>query len=227
MNFIREQHLTARLARVIPRLAVIYLLPAIMLAAAVYSALRSGAPVSDYVRDLASVASLPPLTGFFSTAGSLLWGAAAAICYLGWAVLRHSPGDEDTAWMLFWAAVMGTLLCIDDMFLLHEEVMWKSVGFGEKQFYLLYLLSGALGAWRYRRQLLRSEYLYLAAAVGLLGLSVGIDALRDAHTPWDHLLEETPKWFGIVTWLAYWAGVCANTLRARILGANPGPAAGK
>lgn len=193
-----------RIRRVARRLMVIYLFPAVLMIAAIISSLNGGPPVSDYVRDPASITGTSPMMGFFSNAGALLWASTAANCYLGWAVLRRRKEQPETASLFLWGAVLSTLLLIDDLFLLHEELLWTNIGFGEKQFYLLYLLIGGLGAWRYRKQIVQSEYLYLAAAIGLLGMSVLFDALRDPVVSWDHLIEEAPKWFGIVTWLVYW-----------------------
>ncbi len=186
--------------------------PAILMAAAVVVSERSGFVVSSLVRDPASILDVSPFTGMFSSLGVLMWGAAATLSYMGWAILRRQPGQSRQAGLFLWGALLTSLLCLDDLFLFHEEVFWELLRIGEKQFYLLYILLGAFGVIYYRKELARSEYLYLLAAVGLLALSTGIDALRDPVAPWEHLLEEGPKWLGICAWLLFWAAHFYRTI---------------
>lgn len=212
-DLLAENPLTwARIRHVLKVVLLALALPAVVMAAAVIVAERSGFVISSLVRDPASILDVSPFTGMFSSLGVLMWGAAATVCYFGWAILRRQPGQSEEAGLFLWGALLTSLLCLDDLFLFHEEVFWELLRIGEKQFYLAYLLLGAFGVIRYYKVLLRSEYLYLAVAVGLMALSTGMDALRDPVAPWEHLLEEAPKWLGICAWLLFWGGHFYHTL---------------
>ena len=93
------------------------------------------------------------------------------------------------------------ILCIDDMFLLHDRYI------GQTFLYVVYMVFAALIATRYRRQLMASRGELFLLAVALLGASIGIDQFqRDLPFKYEtvQLVEEGAKFLGIATWVLYW-----------------------
>jgi|GEM_PF-488373 len=197
--------------------------PVLVLAAALYLSVRTGFDVADLMRDMASVAHVSSFTGMFTLLGGGLWGSSAVVCFLGWWLFRKVTNHHETALYFLWAAVFSAMLYLDDMFLLHEEVLWENYHIGERQIYTFYILFGLFGVTLFYKQVLKSEYLILAVAVGFLGLSVAVDALREVEDSWDHVFEEAPKWFGIAIWWFYWMSTFVTLVKARL---NPPASAG-
>ena len=106
------------------------------------------------------------------------------------------------------------ILCIDDMFLLHDRYI------GQTFLYVVYVLFAALIATRYRRQLMASQGELFLLAVALLSASIGIDQFQpsEVNQPLAYktyqLLEEGAKFLGIATWVLYWWHASALSLKS-------------
>lgn len=83
----------------------------------------TGFGLGRLTRDLASIGGLPPFAGFLSQAGLLLWAASAAICLVGARALTGRGNSRATRSFLTSAGLLTVLLCIDDAFQLHENVL--------------------------------------------------------------------------------------------------------
>ena len=165
------------------------------------------------LRDLAQTCSTPAGVGLLSNLGYLLWLAAAAVAlfttYSGASGIRGKQME-----LLACGGWFSLILCIDDMFLLHDRYI------GQTFLYLVYVVFAALIATRYRRQLMASQGELFLLAVALLGSSIGIDQFQLA-LPFDYetvqLVEEGAKFLGIATWVFYWwkaSALSLNTARS-------------
>jgi hypothetical protein len=183
-----------------------------LVAASIYDQLNIGI----FTRDPATLTASNPFLGVLSSIGILFWAATAAICFFGFAMLRSAAGERSTPRFLLDAGLITTLLLLDDQFLLHEYVFPLYLHFGEKIALLGYFVIVAAFLWRYRQQILSTDYLLLALAFGLFGFSVLADNLFSAvDDNCGYLLEDGPKLFGIIVWFTYWSSVCAQLLRPR------------
>jgi len=161
------------------------------------------------LRDLAQTCSTPAGVGLLSNLGYLLWLAAAAVAlftaYSGQPGIRgkHKELLACGGWFSF-------VLCIDDMFLLHDRYI------GQTFLYFLYVVFAALIATRYRKQLMGSKGELFLLAVALLGASIGIDQFQ-LDLPFKYetvqLVEEGAKFLGITTWVLYWWQASALSLK--------------
>ena len=152
------------------------------------------------LRDLAQTCGTPAGVGLLSNLGYLLWLAAAAVAlftaYSGQPGVRGKQRE-----LLACGGWFSFILCIDDMFLLHDRYI------GQTFLYVVYMVFAALIAMRYRRQLMASRGELFLLAVALLGASIGIDQLqRDFPFRYEtvQLVEEGAKFLGIATWVLYW-----------------------
>ena len=152
------------------------------------------------LRDLAQTCGTPAGVGLLSNLGYLLWLAAAAVALF--TAYSGQPGVRGKQYeLLACGGWFSFILCIDDMFLLHDRYV------GQTFFYVVYMVFAALIATRYRRQLMASRGELFLLAVALLGASIGIDQFqRDLPFKYEtvQLVEEGAKFLGIATWVLYW-----------------------
>ena len=152
------------------------------------------------LRDLAQTCGTPAGVGLLSNLGYLLWLAAAAVALF--TAYSEQPGVRGKQYeLLACGGWFSFILCIDDMFLLHDRYI------GQTFLYVVYMVFAALIATRYRRQLMASRGELFFLAVALLGASIGIDQFqRDLPFKYEtvQLVEEGAKFLGIATWVLYW-----------------------
>ncbi|MBN1192212.1 MAG: hypothetical protein JXA36_00755 [Coriobacteriia bacterium] len=152
----------------------------------------------------------PAYTGLLSQAGILLWSAAAAICLLSAFVLRERQSWGTPGRFLLSAGLLTLYLCLDDAFMLHDSVL-PGIGLFESFLYVVYLgliLTFLIG---FRKHILQTEYLVLAAALVFFGLSIVCDVWGIPGVD-PFLLEDGTKIVGIVMWSSYFFRVAASAL---------------
>ena len=173
----------------------------------------AGIKAQSVLRDLAQTCSTPAGVGLLSNLGYLLWLAAAAVALF----TAHSglPGIRGKQLQLLaCGGWFSLILCIDDMFLLHDRYI------GQTFLYVTYAIFAALIAIRYRRQLMASRGEIFVLSAALLGASIGIDQIQPSEI--DHpmayrtyqLLEEGAKFLGIATWVLFWSQACALSIKS-------------
>lgn len=202
-----------------------------LLAAAVLAAVAVGSvwrqmPVEDLTRDVSAVARLHPLTGALSNLGILLWCASASVCAFAACVVgRTGPGLSRG--FLLSSALLSAYLMLDDLFLIHEDLVPRHLGLPETAV-LAALGTSALTYFAcFARTILQTRWVTLAAAIGLLGLSVVVDAHRWSWMwrlgTWSILLEDGLKWAGISFWCSYFLQTSALALPRPAALVRPAP----
>jgi hypothetical protein len=166
-------------------------------------------PLSNFTRDMASIAHVHPLVGVVSNVGVLLWCATAVICLFSRSLLRQQ-GLHAEARFLLWAGLMTLVLLVDDLFMIHEYIAPIHFHVNEK----LVLASYACGIGAYllshRRLILAANYQLLAAAMVLFSASMLLDIADPGG--WWRLGEDGFKILGIASWLGYHAGMARHWL---------------
>ena len=164
------------------------------------------------IRDLAQTCSTPAGVGLLSNLGYLMWLAAAAVAlFTAYGGLPGIKGKQKE--LLTGGGWFSLILCIDDMFLLHDRYI------GQTFLYVVYMLFSVLIATRYRKQLIAYKGEIFLLAVALLGTSIAIDLLqpveRDQPAVYmiSQLIEEGSKFLGIATWVLYWWQTSASSIR--------------
>jgi len=112
------------------------------------------------IRDLAQTCRYPLGVGLVSNLGYLLWMATAAIClFTACSEVSRPRGRERE--LLLAGGLFSLLLCLDDMFLLHDRYISANV------LYLLYIVFAVLILVRYRDLVVRlGGPVFLGAAAG-------------------------------------------------------------
>ena len=183
-------------------------LAAALIGVVLYIHTTAEVPMGTLTRD--PLSGKPAHRGLLSQAGILLWAAGAAVCLLAARVLRGGPG----ATFMLAAGAITAAVCIDDAFLLHDEVL-PLVGVPEELIYAGYLGMILVFLLAFRRQILGSAYGVLLLALAFLGVSVVCDAWG---LPWldPYLLEDGAKFAGITLWTAYLFTTADSYLKGRI-----------
>ena len=155
--------------------------------------------LSLVVRDLAQTCGYPIGVGMISNIGILFWGAAASICFFTTFLKGIS---RESSKLLLLGGIFSSLLCIDDLFLLHDRYI------GPDFLNLTYLAMSIFLLVRFLRILKIIGLFNLLISILFLGLSVFIDGviqqiLYESYKL-TQLIEEGFKFIGIVCWLNFW-----------------------
>ena len=186
------------------RVVVIVITSCLFIGMALMLSIWEKVPISNLTRDINSVADLPFYIGFISQLGILFWSATVTLCLFSARILRKKSALRE---YLFFAGLITLMLCLDDLFLLHEEV-FPFLGVPEKEVYLVYLLVVTVWLLKYYKVILKTYYLILVLAFGFLGISLIIDIIPTQLID-PYLIEDGLKFTGIVSWFVYFLS-CAE-----------------
>ena len=164
--------------------------------------------LSLVVRDLAQTCGYPIGVGMISNIGILLWGAAASICFF--TTFSESINRESSKLLLL-GAIFSSLLCIDDLFLLHDRYI------GPDFLNLTYLTISIFLLVRFRRILKIIGLFNLIISILFLGLSIFFDGviqqIFNKSYELTQLIEEGFKFLGIACWLNFWCKASSYALK--------------
>lgn len=148
-----------------------------------------------------------------SNLGVMLWAATAAICGLTWSVLRQLADPR----AVFFAAsgCFSAWLGLDDLFMLHEDVLHGFVGLPQTAPLLLYAAAAAVYFLTFVRTIVRTSFALLGLALAGLGASMAVDLFMSMSER-ETALEDGAKLIGITHWLAYFAHTAQRALRTAI-----------
>lgn len=152
-------------------------------------------PMSTMTRDVTTLAKVPFYYGILSQICILFWAMAGAVCFVFYKI-------SNDKWMkdFFIASCCVTfILCIDDAFLLHEEVFPKIIGIPENLVYAIYLIIMGGYVLKFYKTILKTDFIFFLMAITFLALSMLIDKILS----WKHLLEDGAKFIGIISWFTY------------------------
>ena len=174
---------------------------------------------ADLLRDPLAVAELRQpecckvYYGAVSNLGVLLWASGAAICLFAAAVaLTHWQRTREVVFLTS-AGLLTGFLTIDDLFLVHENVL-PAFGVSQPVTYGAYALLGLLYLAVSWREILRHNVFLLAAAVVLLGISAIIDWFFHSEHTLRIVLEDGAKLAGISAWISFHALAAWSILSA-------------
>jgi hypothetical protein len=192
------------------RLVVVAFLPAtVLLFVMVLWSSQVGFNFGYLTRDPSTLLNVSPAIGFFSNLGILMWTATVVICFFTAAFLSHIGGSKKAPFFMF-SGFVTLLLLIDDLFLVHEFFFPRIFGLDEFLAFAIYGLVFVAYVYRFRSVFPKTNYLLLVMACCLFGVSLLFDMFHDDALPWHYLLEDGAKWFGIVSWFAYYSTSALN-----------------
>lgn len=179
--------------------------------------LQNRISVQTLTRDVSAVANAPFYSGAISNLGVLVWGAAVAITWFSFSLLREIGVNKEFSRFFLFSSGLTSILLLDDLFLVHEQVFPKYLNVPEKLVFVGYGIIILLYLVKFRKTILKTDFLLLILAFGFFGLSVVIDLLPIVESRLgiedQFLLEDGFKLLGILSWLTYYAKACAAALK--------------
>lgn len=194
--------LSVQFRAVTPVLLLSWLGILISLLLAVFTSTVKNIPLDTFTKDPLSVSNAPFYFGFFSNLGIMFWSASIMTCWFVAYRVFYSGTKNDFQFML-WSGIVTLVMTIDDLFQLHEQVMPAYFAVSENMVYITYLNIYLIYFIRFRKKILRSEFITLILSFIFLGLSTVIDLLP-LPIPKDTFLEDALKLFGTVSWFVYY-----------------------
>jgi hypothetical protein len=149
--------------------------------------------------------------GALSNLGILIGCAGAAVCFFAAYLASRGGVARSRVGFLVTGGALTSALVLDDLVMIHENVLPLLIGGGEKLTLAAYLLAGSAFVFAYRDELMRTDVVLLIAAVALFAASVAADKLLD-HV---HLVEDGAKLLGLVSWTAYFVFTALDLLARR------------
>lgn len=162
--------------------------------------------VSEFTRDLASLAEIHPLSGFLSNLEVLVWCATASICLFSAIFLRKAM--PEVFGFLLSSGLLSLYLLFDDFFLFHEDLASRYLNLDENVIFALlgFVLLVYLAV--FKRVILSTRFMVLFLSLGLFALSIAIDFIHttgvESFDSWKTFFEDGAKWLGIVSWCSYY-----------------------
>jgi len=192
----------------------------------------------DLIVDPSYVGELPAYTGLYSSLGILAWCVSATACMLCGALLRDERTTTPLVRYLMSFGIFTAILCLDDLFLVHEEGRMfladlfnfsqtsKAPLVFEAVIFLGYVAIGGYIGLTYWSVIRKTEVLLLGAAVASLGSSMVVDVgmfvipSNILHSSIGDVMEELMKFNGILLWMAYAVRLSNQSIRSRMSETN-------
>jgi len=202
--------LHTQLKSLFPILMGLYIPMLILVAMIVLVGLQLSIPMADLTRDPSATTGDNLFIGVLSYIGVLFWCASVAICLFSFALLLKTGSiGEFSAFFLF-GGLISLILLLDDLFLFHERVFPLYLNIPEKVVFLSYGLMILGYITRFRKLILKTDFILMILTFGLFGLSIVIDLLELRISI---LFEDGSKLFGIVSWFGYLAITCFHAVK--------------
>jgi len=171
-----------------------------------------------FCRDPTATLHAHPLTGMQSNISVLAWCVTTTVCIFSHVVLRFRASATTEASFFLWAGLLTFMITIDDLFLIHEDLLHRYFGswiYGK----LLYICYALFSAWfliRFRRIIIHSEFLMLLLAYLFFAAALMIDIFDERWlSPWRIFFEDGFKLLGIVSWGGYLIRLCFRAIQGR------------
>ena len=165
------------------------------------------------IRDLAQTCDSALGIGLISNLGYLLWIATASIA-LFTAYSTPTNSQHKLKELLLCGGWFSFILCIDDMFLLHDRYI------GQTFLYVVYAIFAFLIIFRFRDELIKNGGEIFILAATLLAFSILTDKFqRDivdilpVKYETTQIFEEGVKFLGISSWFYFWWTTSSKFIR--------------
>lgn len=159
----------------------------------------AGFTLVEILRDPAQQTRQSSFLGFLSNIGCWLWLSAAVVCFFRVAVFGRGTKNTHKT-MLVLAGGFSLFLAVDDFFLIHDRFITEGILIPLYAFFVFHLLR------RYGDRIAEIEGFSFVMALGLLAMSVIVDALQEIlpiSYGASQTLEEGFKFMGAAAWLYF------------------------
>ncbi len=170
-------------------------------------ALQTAVPVQDLFLDATAVNGSAWYAGSVTSLGILMWTIAVCGC-LATSYVTHLGGRAKAAEAFRSAALVFGVLLLDDLFLLHSNLLPSVTGLPKVTFLGVEAVLAAMWLIPALPELARTRWELLVAATLGFAISLGTDTFFDGRGTGWLLAEDGAKFLGIVA-LATWSVMTA------------------
>lgn len=169
-------------------------------------------PVEYITRDPAAIAGHPIYYGAISNLGILLWSASVTACLLGSIIVKILKDCVEAASFFLAFGSLSFVLCMDDLFLLHEDLFPRRLNLPEEVTFLAYAIAVSAVLFRFRKFLLKNQPALFGTALLLFAFSLSSDlifSLFELEGGAAYAIEDGFKLIAIFAWCSYflWAAI--------------------
>ena len=161
------------------------------------------------LRDLLQTCDVSIGVGMISSIGVLLWASASAVTLF--TLMSNLVSYNSYINLLIIGFLSSSLLCLDDLFLLHDMQQ-----INQDILYTLYILLAIYLLTSFRNLISKIDPLLFITTIFFLGMSIISDIFQDL-LPFNYktvqLFEEGFKFIGISCWLYFWSKASRNAIK--------------
>ncbi|MFI1771321.1 hypothetical protein [Thalassobellus citreus] len=196
--------------------AASYILVAFLLFIVFYINKKYNIPFEKLTGDPALTFNAHPFIGFLSNLGVLLWCFTASVCYFSSALLFTTNNNKKALFFLS-SGFFTSILLIDDFFMFHDYIFYSFESFKIIQpiTYVIYGMLLLLCIIKFHKIIFDSLYIFLALAVGFLGLSVFTDLVFE-NIGLEYFIEDGFKFIGITNWMLFFSITSYQNVKTRL-----------
>jgi hypothetical protein len=196
----------------LPALLVSYILTFLLIGSITLFALSRGKRIWYFTYDPFILGHLPFYAGLLSNLAILLWGAGATICFFISGFLPKDTLLHSFRRFFFISGLLTSLFLFDDLFQFHRILYYKYLHLSSGIVFIVYGLLTLGYLIHFRKEVAGTDYLMMGVALWLFAAAVFIDffsILPRGSTAFSDGL----KFFGIVSWVAYYTRTGYQVLR--------------
>lgn len=185
-----------------PVILIAYLITFLSLLIVIIISISKNIALDTLTKDPTETMGAPFYIGAFSNLGIMLLSGSSLLCIFTAFHIRGIVYFKDDFQFLIVSAALTLMLTLDDLFLVHEEVLPKYFNVPENAVILTYINLFVIYIIVFRRKILSTEFLILGLGFFFIGLAKVSDIIP-LPIKKDTFLEDSIKLFGIVSWLIY------------------------
>lgn len=187
----------------------------LILLAGILMGYKTNKPLYFFFRDITATMVMPPYIGFVSQWGNMLWAILSGICFYNYILLNNVNTKSNSKKFFFWSFLLVLMFTVDDVFLLHEEVIYWIFNISQKYVYGFYIFLLLIYLIRFYRYIMSTGYALFIVALILFGSSIVFDYLiAIINLSQEYIfLEDGFKLFGIISWIVYFTNTGIDELK--------------
>ncbi len=151
-----------------------------------------------FTKDVASIAEIIPIAGALSQLGIILWSISFAVTAFSVLLLQAGQNRQ----LMLMLSLLNLVLVADDTFQIHEKFFPRLFGLSELTLIGFEAAILLIIVTRFYTTIAKYSHRFLFLAFFWFSVSLSVDFfIAESIFPnWHHLLEDGPKFVGIVNW---------------------------
>jgi hypothetical protein len=181
--------------------------------------LQTQVPIRVLLLDPSALGDLPWYSGILSNVGILAWTVAAASAG-GGAWVASQTDRPSAARFLGTGAIVAGVLLLDDLLLLHSNLLPRTLGVPKAGAMLLIVLPAIGWLAVFAGEIMRTRWAILLGALSAFFVSVAADQVLHPSGSTALLFEDGAKFLGVLAWSLYFVLTTHDIVKSTIQAAK-------